>query len=190
MARTSRSIVAGITLAFVLALSCPAHAVVPPLKQPSWVELSPQQREVLAPLAGEWDKLEVYRRKKWLGIAQRYPAMSAEEQQRLQLRMKAWINLSPEERNRAREQYKALKKAPPEQRQAVNQKWEEYKNLPDAEKERLKQSAIRKPQPKSGAGRSVKAAPIPAPVAPVAPTPAASAAPSPALPAAANQAQQ
>ena len=190
MARTSRSIVAGITLAFVLALSSPANAVVPPLKQPSWVELTPQQREILAPLAGEWDKLEVYRRKKWLGIAQRYPAMSAEEQQRLQLRMKTWVNLSPEDRNRARAQYKALQKVPPEQRQAVNQKWQEYKNLPDAEKERLKQSAIRKGQPKSGAGKPAKIAPAPTPIAaPVAP-PAAPLPPSPPAAATTSQPQQ
>lgn len=170
MARTFLSLIAGITLAIALSLSNIASAVVvPPIKQPSWAELAPQQREILAPLAVEWDKLESYRRKKWLGIAQRYPAMSVEEQQRLQLRMKTWVNLSPEERTRAREKYKTLKKAPPEQRQAVNQKWEEYKNLPDAEKERLKQLAIRKPQPKSGAGKDVKITPVSKPSAAPAP---------------------
>ena len=132
MARAPCTIVATITLVLALALTNPANAVtIPPLKQPKWAELTPQQREVLAPLSGEWDKLESYRRKKWLGIAKRYPAMSAEEQQRIQRRMKDWANLSPEERKQAREQYKTLQKVPPEKRQAVNQKWQEYKNLPD-----------------------------------------------------------
>ncbi|MDD5177234.1 MAG: DUF3106 domain-containing protein [Sterolibacterium sp.] len=174
MARTFLSIIAGITLVVALSFSNIASAVVPPIKQPSWVELTPQQREILAPLAVEWDKLEFFRRKKWLGIAHRYPAMSAEEQQRLQLRMKTWVNLSPDERKRAREQYKTLKKAPPEQRQAVNQKWEEYKNLPDDEKERLKQLAIRKPQPKSGAGKTMETPSVakqPAAPAPASTTP-------------------
>ncbi|MFA7279063.1 MAG: DUF3106 domain-containing protein [Sterolibacterium sp.] len=183
MARTFFSVFSGVVLALALALAPPASAAVPPLpplKQPTWTELSPQQREILAPLSGEWDKLESYRRKKWVGIAQRYPAMSAEEQQRLQLRMKTWASLSPEERTRAREQYKALQKVPAEQRQTVNQKWQEYKNLPDAEKERLKKlAATRKTQPKSGASRVMPApvqAPTPASAAPaepaVAPAPA------------------
>lgn len=173
-----------------LALLSPVSAaIIPPLKQPKWAELTPQQRDALAPLSGEWDKLESYRRKKWLGIAQRYPAMSAQEQQRVQHRMKAWANLSPEERKRAREQYKTLQKAPPDQRQTVKQKWQEYKNLPDAEKERLNRKATHKPQPKSGASKSAPApasppSPLPAPAT----TPAAPAAPLTAPPAAAGPA--
>lgn len=165
MARALLSIVAAVTLTLALALTNPANAVIiPPLKQPNWADLAPQQREALAPLAGEWDKLESYRRKKWLGIAQRYPAMSAEEQQRVQHRMKAWANLTPEQRKQAREKYKTLQKVPPEQRQAVNQKWQEYKNLPDAEKARLNQKASRKPQPKSGAGKSASKTQLPKPM--------------------------
>ncbi|MBP9713655.1 MAG: DUF3106 domain-containing protein [Sterolibacterium sp.] len=90
------------------------------------------------PLSGEWDQLESFRRKKWLGIAQRYPSLPASEQQRVQHRMKAWINLSPGERQRVRDLYKNLQKAPPEQRASIMQKWQEYKELPDAEKERLR----------------------------------------------------
>lgn len=184
MARAPCTIVAAVTLVLALVLSNPANAVsIPPLQQPKWAELTPQQREALAPLSGEWDKLESYRRKKWLGIAKRYPTMSAEEQQRIQRRMKDWANLSPEQRKQAREQYKTLKKVPPEQRQAVNQKWQEYKNLPETEKERLKRSATRKPQPKSGSGKSVVKTPplatpnagidaAKAPVTPINPIPA------------------
>jgi hypothetical protein len=43
-----------------------------PLSQPSWSELNPDQKRILAPLSGDWDKMEGFRRKKWLGIAQRY----------------------------------------------------------------------------------------------------------------------
>ena len=172
MARTSLASAAGIALFLALAAPAAAAIVVPPLKQPTWTELTPQQREILAPLSGEWDKLEFYRRKKWLGIAQRYPAMSAEEQVRLQRRMQAWTKLTPEERKRARESYKSLKKAPPEQREVIKQKWQEYKQLPDDEKERLKEAAKRKTTPKSGAGKAAPAAvaqPNPAPPAPAVP---------------------
>src|SRR5487761_2336497 len=65
-------------------LTSSARAVVPRLKQPSWAELSPQQRTILAPLALEWDKLASYRRKKWLGVARQYPSLSPAGQQRLQ----------------------------------------------------------------------------------------------------------
>lgn len=169
MARASLTIVA--LLALTLALIVPAGAVVPPLKQPKWTELSPQQREALAPLSVEWDKLESFRKKKWLGIAQRYPTQSPQEQQRVQRRMQAWVKLTPAERQQAREQYKSLQKTPPAQRQAIKQKWQEYTDLPDAEKERLKQSAKRKPQPKSAAGKVSPAAPAPTVAAPIAPAP-------------------
>ncbi len=86
--------------------------------------------------------------------------------------MKAWASLSPDERKRAREQYKTLQKAPPEQRQTVKQRWQEYQSLPDAEKQRLQRDAKQKPQPKSGAGKIVKSAPVAAPKATAPATPA------------------
>lgn len=187
MARSLHSVVLTITLVSALALlNSASAAILPPLKQPKWAELTPQQREILSPLSAEWDKLESYRRKKWLGIVQRYPNMSAEEQQRLQRRMKAWASLPAEDRKRAREQYKSLQKAPPEQREVVKQRWQEYESLPDAERRRLQQNAQVKPQPKSGAGKTTnlpKAAPgSPLPPAPVTATvPSASNEPAPAV---------
>ncbi len=176
MARTSLCSAAGIAL--FLAFAAPAEAVVGPLKQPNWVELTPPQREILAPLSAEWDKLESYRRKKWLGIAQRYPTMTAEEQQRLQRRMQAWIKLTPEERKQARERYKSLQKAPPEQRQTIGQKWQEYKDLPEEEKEKLQRSASHKAQPKTAAGKKQPLSPALKPLAPTkAATPLPAAAP-------------
>lgn len=140
----ARAAVAGIALG--LALLSPIHAAVPQLTQPAWKELSVGHRQILAPLAGEWDKLEPWRRKKWIGIAERYPSMGAEEQDRIQRRMKDWAKLTPEERRAAREKYKNLKKAPPEHREAVKQQWQEYKALPEEEKQRLKaQAGPRKP---------------------------------------------
>jgi len=150
-------------------------AIIPPLKQPKWAELSPQQREILAPLSGEWDKLESFRRKKWLGIVQRYPALSADEQQRIQRRMKAWADLTPEERKRAREQFKTLQKVPAEQRQTVKQRWQEYQSLPDSEKQRLQQNSKQKSQPKSGSSKTLKTTPAGVPKTPsTVPTPPAS----------------
>lgn len=148
MARTSsfrirHRIAAGISLLLaVCLLSFPAHAtLLLPLSEPDWMELTEKQREILQPLANEWDQMENFRRKKWLGIAQRYPKLSANEQQRIQRRMRDWANLSAADRNQIRERFKTLQKAPPEERAALKQKWQEYKELPEAEKERLRQQS-------------------------------------------------
>jgi hypothetical protein len=157
----------------------------PPLPQPSWKQLNAEQRRILAPLAGEWDKMEGFRRKKWLGIAQRYQTLSPEEQARMQKRMTAWAKLTPEERKQARDKYLQLQKAPPEKKETVKQKWEAYKELPDAEKERLKAEAARKtparPVPKPGPAAKPSPAAKPAPTPPA--TPAAPQTPAPAEPA-------
>lgn len=145
MARASLSILAAVAL--LLGLAASVGAAPPLLEQPKWVELSQQQREVLAPLAGEWNGLKSYRKKKWLEIAQRYALLSPDEQSRLQRRMQAWVKLTPAQRNQARQQYKNLQKEPPAQRQAIQQKWQEYKELPAVEQARLNQATANKTKP-------------------------------------------
>lgn len=154
----------GLIFAVALWLATPlSHAVVtPPLPQPSWAELSTEQKRILSPLAGEWDKMDGFRRKKWLGIAQRYPSLSPEEQARMQRRMTDWAKLTPEERKRAREKYQSLQKAPPEKKEAVKQKWQEYKDLPETEKNRLKAEAAGKPTPRPAPSKPSIAAKPPA----------------------------
>lgn len=125
-----------------------AMAGVPAIDQPRWVALMPEQKVILAPLEKEWDKMESYRRKKWLGIAQRYPDMSPAEQASMQRNMREWARLAPEERKAAREKFKTLKKASPEDQQVVRQKWEEYNALPQEERNRLRAEANLRPPAK------------------------------------------
>jgi len=159
-----RRFVAAVVLAGVMA---PALAVVPDIVPPNWAELPPQKQQILTPLAGEWNQLESWRKKKWLEISDRYPQMAAEEQQRIQRRMKAWVKLTPEERKAAREKYKNVQQASPEQREALKKMWSEYQTLPEEERERLKQSAGRsstsKALPKPGGGHPAAkpATPVP-----------------------------
>lgn len=181
-----RAVVTGVILLF--SLFSPAHAVVPELRQPAWAELTQEQKQILAPLSRDWDKMEAFRKKQWLGIAKRYPAMKPEEQARIQRRMQDWVSLTPEQRAQARTQYKTLKTAPPEKKQAIKQKWEQYKELPDEEKKRLAEKAAQSSR-KSGTVKPLglaprlpaTTAPQPLPTAPAAPTvppaPAAPAAP-------------
>lgn len=154
----------GLILAVALWLASPlGHtAVTPPLSQPSWAKLSAEQKLILAPLSTEWDKMDGFRRKKWLGIAERYPSLSTEEQARMQRRMTDWAKLTPDERKRAREEYKSLQKAPPEKKEAVKQKWQEYEDLPESEKARLKAEASQKPKPRPAPSKQTDAPKAPA----------------------------
>ncbi|MBI3096187.1 MAG: DUF3106 domain-containing protein [Rhodocyclales bacterium] len=154
----------------------PSHAaIVPPLSQPSWSELTAEQKRVLAPLSSEWDSMEGFRRKKWLGIAQRYQSMAPDEQARMQRRMTDWAKLTPDERKRARDKYRSLQKAPAEKKEAVKLKWQEYKELPESEKTRLKTEAARRPTPRPAPSKPAVApkpsipSGEPPPAAPVAP---------------------
>ena len=104
----------------------PAKAAAKKVVRPTWAELSPGHQEVLAKLKPEWDRLDHDRRLKWIGIAKRYPTMTAEQQKRVQRRMEAWVKLTPEQRRQARENYKRMAKAPPERRRDLRQQWAEY----------------------------------------------------------------
>jgi hypothetical protein len=92
----------------------------------TWAELTGAQQEVLAPLKSDWENLPIERRRKWVGIANRYPKMAQLEQERVQKRMQRWANLSPEQRARARENYRRMAKASAEKRRRLRQQWAEY----------------------------------------------------------------
>lgn len=144
MVETGRRLLAG--LIFCAALQAQAQTAAPTTvligtpPQPSWSLLSTEQKIILAPLAKEWDNMEYVRRKKWLGIADRFHRLSPEEQARVQQRMREWARLTPEQRARVRDSYKEFNQLPAEKKQAVKQKWETYSNLPAEERPKLKQS--------------------------------------------------
>jgi len=114
-------------LALALSLACGAVLAQPRGKPVPWGSLTAEQQTVLAPLKGDWEKLDAERRQKWLGIAKRYPKMKPEAQARVQRRMQAWAMLTPEQRRQARENYKELAKtAPKEKRPNLREQWAEY----------------------------------------------------------------
>ena len=69
---------------------------------PTWAELSASQRQVLNPLAAEWDTLRPWQREKMLDIAHDYPKMSAEQQKRVQQRLNDWSRMTPFQRENVR----------------------------------------------------------------------------------------
>ena len=111
---------------------------------PTWAQLSPDQREALAPLAGDWDKFDDTRKKKWLDIAVRYKDLSPEGQQRMHERMPELAKLTPEQRTRARENFKQAYALPPDQRRALTQ---QFQDLPEERKRELAEQSKKKPGP-------------------------------------------
>jgi hypothetical protein len=105
--------------------------------RPAWAELTAEQQQILAPLKADWESLEPERRRKWIGVAKRYPGMTVKSQQRVQRRMQEWARLTPEQRRQARETYKQIVKVPPEKRGNLREQWAEYQQLPPQERENL-----------------------------------------------------
>lgn len=122
-------------LGLALAFGAAAQGAAPA----SWQELSPAQRQTLAPLERDWASIEPGSRAKWLEIAARFPRMSANEQRRVQRRMAEWSRMTPADRGRARLQFQQAKEVPAAERQA---RWEAYQALPADERKKLATSAV------------------------------------------------
>jgi hypothetical protein len=152
-----------LALALWLCISFSVFAA-PQKKAHMWADLTPEQQQILAPLAADWDKLDAQRKRKWLGIAKRYPQMKPDQQVRAQRRMQAWVKLTPQEREAARERYKKMAKLPPDKKRALKQEWDEYNRLPEQERRKLG-SAPRKSAP------APETAPTAAPAGPAATPP-------------------
>jgi len=161
----------------------------------NWADLSPALQQALAPLSGEWDKMEDTRKEKWLAIGNKYGRMTPAEQQRVQDRMREWVKLTPAQRRAVRENYTRANKLNADQKSA---QWKEYQQLSDEQKKKLSQAKLPKhvaalPANQSKAAPQIQlpaetleqslAAPVPVsvqtPAAPAPATPTATAAPAP-----------
>src|ERR1051325_11965861 len=58
--------------------------------RPAWAELTADQQMVLAPLKADWEKLEAERRRKGIGIANRYPHVEPGGHSGVHGRMEDW----------------------------------------------------------------------------------------------------
>ncbi len=145
-----------------------------PEKKPdgTWEGLKPAQQKILAPLESDWDYMLPDSRKKWIQVANIYPKMSVQDQERLQSRMTSWSNLSQKERRLARENYLASLKFPAEKKAEA---WTAYQKLSDEQKKKLAESEAKKKPTAANAPTlqqhpiSPKAALPPAVIAPSAP---------------------
>ena len=138
IARRATFALAGFAL--ILLVGTPALAQAP-AGGPAWNQLSPQQREALAPLAGQWTTIPAENKRKWLEIADRYPQLSPEGKARMQARMTDFARLTPEQRRTARENFQRAYELPRESRESAV---ERYRSLPDDRKKELSARSQRK----------------------------------------------
>ena len=99
-----------------------------------WQTLTPGQRQALAPLEREWPSIDAARKQKWLVIADRYPALPAQERTRITERMTEWARLTPVERGEVRLRYQEARQVPAPAR---SERWQEYQKLPPDAKQQL-----------------------------------------------------
>ncbi len=135
-------------LAFALA-SCLGVLVQPSVQaqvlgNPAWTELSPKEQQVLQPLKEQWGTIDAVRKQKWRDIAERFPAMTADQQARTSSRMADWAAMSPAQRNAARLQFEQVRQMPASERQA---RWDAYQSLPTEQREALVKQAETRPAP-------------------------------------------
>ena len=135
-------------------------------QSPRWRDLKSRTQKSLKPLEDIWSGISTDQKLKWIEIAQLMPAMSDDEQARVQLRMSEWVMLGPEERSQTRVNFQQAKRLPLEQRQT---QWQTYLALSEEERRILASRKVlpaevtKKQQPtKAGAAashsRSAKAA--------------------------------
>ena len=74
------------------------------------------QKQVLNPLASEWDTLRPWQREKMLDIARDYPKMDKAKQDLVQKRLGNWSRMTPYERENARKSHLQFESLPPEKK--------------------------------------------------------------------------
>ncbi len=125
------------SVAFVLVAAFAAGAAQAKDQTPdlTWVALDASQREILAPLADEWARLDPDSRKRWLGVALRYPKMTPIGQQRVNTRIGKWAALTPQQRAEARARYKRMLQERKMKR--LQRDWQRYQALSVEERQAL-----------------------------------------------------
>lgn len=124
-----------------------------PEARPTWAELSPQQQQSLAPLAGTWRVLGEAHKRKWLALSENYHTLPATEQALLHSRMTEWAALSPQQRTLARLNFAEAQKVSPHDKRA---KWEAYQALSPEEKKKLAAGAGKPVPPTAAAVKPVQ----------------------------------
>jgi hypothetical protein len=121
-----------------------------PATSSAWRQLSPMQRQALAPLGAQWGALTAQQQAKWLTISKHFTQLPVADQITMHSRMSDWVDLSPQQRNLARLNFNQMQNLPKEDKKA---KWEAYQALPEEQKRLLNE---RTPSPAKSAAPTIK----------------------------------
>lgn len=135
---------------------------------PPWAGLTVAQQMALSPLKGQWETTDANRKAKWLVVAERFPRMSAEEQQRLQGRMAEWARMSPQQRGQVRLQFQDARDLHPAERK---ERWAQYQALPVEQRQALANRNLQAVQNRPAAVASSGSAALAGQVKPAVPRP-------------------
>ena len=84
--------------------------------------LTPVQRQLLAPVATDWNGFSSPKKQRLLNVAKRYPDMSPAEQAKIRERLPHWTELPQTTRDEARNNMKKLLQLPPDERKRTEEK--------------------------------------------------------------------
>ena len=122
--------------------------------KPGWIDLTPDQKVALGPLASSWNGISEGQKRKWIAMSQNYQGLTVAERATLHGRMTEWAALSPAQRSQARLNFAQAKQLSTEEKKTS---WQAYQALSAEQKKQLASRA----QP-----NTVGAAPAVTPVAP------------------------
>lgn len=115
---------------------------------PEWDRLTPAQRDQLvAPIRERWNDADADKRRRMLGHAQRWQAMTPAEREHARHGMHSWKRLPPEQRDEARALYAKLRTLPEAERTALRERWQQM----TPEQRRRWAQANPAPEPREGA---------------------------------------
>ena len=105
-----------------------------PESSPTWQSLNANQKTALAPLHKLWPEISEAQKRKWLALSVNFSDRSAEEQAKMQARMKDWAKLTPQQRALARLNFAEVQQVTVDERKS---KWEAYQSLSRDERHEL-----------------------------------------------------
>jgi hypothetical protein len=91
-----------------------------------WASLSEEQRTLLAPFEDQWSDLPKREKQALADLAQRFPEVSGDDQERSMKRLAEWAELSPEDRRLARYNYRWMQGI---ERRELLEAWDRYQRL-------------------------------------------------------------
>lgn len=102
------------------------------LSQPNWSQLSPAERETLAPLVYYWEATSGNERRYFRALAADAALAAPEARERLTRNLEFWYLRSDAERAQARAAYLRFQALPPEERDRLIERWEAEQAAPAA----------------------------------------------------------